>query len=900
MPDFKATVRRRLADRRIDPTLHVAVIDELAQHLDDRYRALRSNGLSAADAERDTIEELDDESLERELARAERMRPAPLAPLGRPAHASGLLTQWSQDFRYAARALVKNPGFTAVAVITLALGVGATTAIFSVVNAVMVRPLPFADPDRLVRLWESNPSGGWPQFSHSHPNFLDWRAQQTTFEGLAAYGGTSFATSSDGGAEIVRGLAVTADFLPLLGAQPALGRNFTAEEDRLGAPTVVLLGDGFWHRRFGGSKSVLGQTVALNGRPYSIIGVLPASFEWGATNVEVMVPLAPDPQRSRADHRISAFGRLKPGITADRALSDLVGITAGLAERFPDSNRSWTVRLATFYDWLIPRETRESLMVLLGAVGLVMLIACANVANLLLARGAARQKELSVRIALGAARWRIFRQLLTESLLLSIVAGGVGLLVGLATTRLLVTFGPDTVPRLDEVSFDRNVLGFAIAVSLLSAFVFGLVPALQVSRQQPAATLRNATRGASDGTGRQRLRSALTIAEVALSVALLIGAGLLLRSFAQLRQVAPGFTIDGVMSLRINLPSTTYPTGDYRRAFYERLLTDVRTQPGIAAAATSSGVPLSGDNTSTTIVLEHRQPAAGEQLSADWRLVSPGYFAIMGIPLRGRDFTPRDRVDTLRVTIISESMAQMYWPGDDPIGKTVVIGSFGEEPHTIIGIAGNVRSFGLDADPAPMVYGSAVAYAGWNPMSLVWRAAAAPGGPSPHSPGAQVTGIRDAVRRIDPAVPIYDTRLLSDMLADSFGPRRFNMYLLGVFASIALTLAAIGLFGVMAYLVAQRTREIGVRLALGAERRDIFRLILGRGVGLAVIGAGIGVGVALWLSTVMQSLLFSVSATDPGTFAAVPILLILVAALACYVPARRAMSVDPVTALRAE
>jgi putative ABC transport system permease protein len=371
-----------------------------------------------------------------------------------------------------------------------------------------------------------------------------------------------------------------------------------------------------------------------------------------------------------------------------------------------------------------------------------------------------------------------------------------------------------------------------------------------------------------------------------------------LRSFAQLRQVAPGFTIDGVMSLRINLPNTTYPTGDYRRAFFERLLTDVRTQPGIAAAATSSGVPLSGDNTSTTIVLQRRQPRAGEQLSADWRLVSPGYFAVMGIQLRGRDFTAGDRMDTPRVTIISESMAEMYWPGDDPIGKTVVIGSFGEQPHTIIGIAGNVRSFGLDADPAPMVYGSAVAYAGWNPMSLVWRAAG--GEPGFSSPTAQVPGIRDAVRHIDPAVPIYDARLLSDMLADSFGPRRFNMYLLGVFASVALTLAAIGLFGVMAYLVSQRTREIGVRLALGAERRDIFRLILGRGMILAVIGAAIGVGGALWLSTVMQSLLFSVSATDPGTFAAVPILLILVAVLACYVPARRAMGVDPVTALRAE
>jgi putative ABC transport system permease protein len=899
MPDFKTTLKRRLADKRIDPTLHLAVIDELAQHLDDRYRALVSQGMNTAEAERATLQELDDESLERELARAERLRILPPPPLGNPPDRAGLLSHWGQDVRYAARSLMKNRGFTAVAVITLALGVGATTAIFSVVNTVMVRPLPFADPGRLVRLWESNPTGGWPQFSHSHPNFLDWRAQQTTLEGMAAYAGASFATSSDGGAEIVRGMAVTADFLPLLGAQPALGRNFTAEEDRPGAPLVVLLGDGYWRRRFAGSNTVLGQTVALNGRTFSIIGVLPASFQWGTTNLEVMVPLAPDPQRNRGDHRISAIGRLKPGISTERALADFVGITAGLAERFPDSNRNWTARLATYYDWMVPRETRESLLVLLGAVALVLLIACGNVANLLLARGAVRQRELSVRIALGAARWRIFRQLLTESLLLAMVAGAVGLLVGVATTRLLVAFGPDSVPRLDEVSFDRNVLAFAIAISLLSALIFGLIPALQVSRQRPADTLRDATRGASGGVGRQHLRSALTIAEVALSVALLIGAGLLLRSFAQLRQVAPGFTIDGVMTLRINLPGTSYPTMDHRVAFYDRLLADVRAQPGMAGAATSSAVPLSGDNTSTTLVLQHRQPAPGEELSADWRLVSPGYFETMGIALRGRDFTPADRLNTLRVAIISESLAQLYFPGEDPLGKTVGIGSFGPDRHTIIGVAGNVRSFGLDDEPAPMVYGSAVAYAGWNPMYLVWRTAAtSPQGPA--TPAQQVPGIRDAVRRIDPGVPIYDVRSLSEMLSDSFGPRRFNMYLLGVFASVALALAAIGLFGVMAYLVAQRTREIGVRLALGAERRDIFRLVLGRGVVLAVIGAVIGVGGALWLSRVMQSLLFSVSATDPATFAAVPILLIVVAVVACYVPARRAMSVDPVTALRAE
>ena len=628
-----------------------------------------------------------------------------------------------------------------------------------------------------------------------------------------------------------------------------------------------------------------------------MIGVLPASFEWG--DVDALVPLAPDPSRNRGDHRISVIGRLKDGVTIAEAHADLARIAAALAAQFPDSNRGWTVRLDSFYDWLIPEDTRQSLLVLLGAVGLVLLIACGNVANLLLARGAGRQKELSIRVALGAERWRIVRQLLTESLLLTLVAGAVGLVIGIAATRLLVAFGPDTVPRLEEVSFDLYVLGFAVALCLAAAFVVGTIPALQVSRQGPADTLREATRGNSVGVGRQRLRSGLAVAEVALSVALLIGAGLLLRSFARLQQVDAGFDVAPLMTLRATLPRATYPTADHNRAFYERVLADLEAQPGIASAAISSGVPLAGGNTSTSVVLLHRQPAAGEQPSADWRLVSPGYFETMGIPLRGRDFSAADRADTPPVTIISESMAFRYWPNEDPLGKTVVLRSFGEMPCTVIGVAGDVRSDGLDIDPAPMVYGSAVAYSGWNPMNVVWRAASSKGGTAT-DPSSFVPAVRDIVRRIDPGVPVYDVRSLTDLLSESFGPRRFNMYLLGVFAGAALLLAAVGLFGVMAYLVAQRTREIGVRLALGAERRDIFRLILGRGVGLAIAGAGVGIVGAFWLTRVMESLLFSVSATDPGTFVAVPLVLVLVAVVACYVPARRATRVDPVTALRAE
>ncbi|MDQ3441091.1 MAG: ABC transporter permease, partial [Planctomycetota bacterium] len=429
-------------------------------------------------------------------------------------------------------------------------------------------------------------------------------------------------------------------------------------------------------------------------------------------------------------------------------------------------------------------------------------------------------------------------------------------------------------------------------VSIGSTFVFGLMPALQMSRQRPADALRDATRGSSGGVGRQRFRSALTVAEVALSVSLLIGAGLLLRSFARLQQVDAGFDVAPLMAMRTNLPRTTYTTGAQMAAFYERLLNDMRSLPGVLGAATSSGVPLSVGNTSTGVRLLHRPTTAGETPSADWRLVSPGYFATMGIPLRGRDFSMSDRADTPGVTIISEAMARRYWPNQDPIGQTVGLRSFGESPQTIIGVAGDVRSAGLDSDPAPMVYGSAMAFGGWNPMHVVWRSAV--------DPASHAAAFRDTVRRIDPTVPVYDVQRLTDLRDLSFGPRRFNMYLLGVFAAVAVALAAIGLFGVMAYLVSQRTREIGVRLALGANRGQVFRLVLGRGLVLAVAGSGVGVLGALWLTRLMENLLFSVSTRDPGTFAAVPIAVVAVALVACYIPARRATRVDPVTALRAE
>ena len=629
------------------------------------------------------------------------------------------MTNTLQDLRYAARALRKSPGFTAIAALTLALGVGATTAIFSVVNAVMLRPLPFTEPDRLVRIWESNVERGWPTFAVSHPNFLDWRSQSRAFESLAATNNAGFTWTSNGEAEVVLGLSVTATFLPTLKISPVLGRNFLDDEDRPGGNTrVVLLGDGFWRRAFGADPTVVGRTITLNSQPYTIIGVLPPSFRWGIYN-DMLAPLAPDPARNRADHRLSVIGRVAADSSIDQARTELETIAARLGQQFPESNKGWGIVVNSFYDWLIPETTRRSLLVLLGAVALVLLIACVNVVNLLLARASGRQRELSIRVAMGASRRRVVRQLLFEASLIAIVAATIGIAIAFASTRLLVALGPDSVPRLDELSIDARVFAFAILVALSMMLIFASVPAIHAARQDPQDGLRADGRSVTSGSGRRRIRAALTIGEVALSVALLIGAGLLMRSFARLQQVDPGFSVSGLMTARVNLPANAYPNAASRRAFYERFLEDLRGRAGIEAAAISSGPPLSGDFTGGDVRLPTQ--TNDEAGSAAWRLVGPGYFAALGIPIRGREFTMQDTIDGPPVAIISAALAKKYFPNDDPLGRTLLMRSFTEDPHTIVGVAGDVRTFGLDEDAGFVFYGSATQYAGWNPMSLVWR-----------------------------------------------------------------------------------------------------------------------------------------------------------------------------------
>ncbi len=794
---------------------------------------------------------------------------------------------WLQDARYAARSLRKSPGFTLIASITLALGVGANTAIFSVVNTVMLRPLPFAEPDRLVRLWENNLERNRPTFAVSHPNFLDWRRDAKSFQAMAATTNAGFTMTSSGDAEVVLGLNVTATFLPTLRITPVLGRNFMDEEDRPGGNTrVVIISDGFWKRALGSDPNVIGRALTLNSQPYSIIGVLPASFQWG-DNTEMLAPLAPDPNRNRGDHRLAVIGRLADGATLQQATSELQAMADRMGQQYPESNKGWGVRLVSFYDWLIPESTRRSLLVLLGAVGLVLLIACGNVVNLLLARGAARQRELSIRAAMGASRTRVARQMLFESGLIAVIAAAIGVAISFGAMRLLIALGPDSVPRLDELSVDAAVFAFALVVSLTTMTLFGLVPALQAAGSDPQDALRADSRGSTAGAGRKRIRAVLTVAEVALSVALLIGAGLLIRSFMRLQDVDPGFASQGVMTARITLPNTVYQGGAPKRAFYERFLADLRGRPGIHAAAIASGPPLTGDFTGGDVKLPSQTNE--EAVSAAWRIAGPGYFATLGIPLKGREFNAQDG-DGPPVAIISAALAAKYFPDQDPIGRALIMRSFGEEPLTIVGVAGDVKTFGLEEDAGLVFYGASPQLATWNGMSLVWR-----------SPDARsIDTVRASLRSIDPNVPLAVIESMDMLLDRSLGPRRFNLYLLSAFAAVALALAAIGLFGVMAYLVSQRTREIGVRLALGATRGEVFRLILGRGMTLAGIGAVIGLGAASWLTRVMETLLFSVSRTDPATFIAVPLTLLSIAALACYLPARRAMRVDPVVALRVE
>jgi putative ABC transport system permease protein len=799
---------------------------------------------------------------------------------------------WS-DIRYGARRLVQAPGFASVAILTLALGIGLNTAIFSLIDAMLLRPLPYPAPERLVFLTEW--SEQVPDMSFSVANFKDVRDQSRSFSELGAFRSESFTLTGLGEAERLDGRQASAGFLPALGLEPLIGRFPTPEEDRPGAERVAVLSEGLWARRFGRDRGVLGQALTLSGESYTVIGVAPARFHTSWQRVDLFTPLLQLEDRlggaeRRGSHPgIYVVGRLEGGASVEAARTEVVSIAKRLAEQYPESSARQSMTLEPLTS-VVVGDTRGALLVLLGAVAMVLLIACANVANLLLARGAARRRELALRTALGASRRRVARQLLTESLLLSLAGGGLGLLLAELTLRGLLTLIPEAAAGVEQVRLHPAILAFTALLSLATGVLFGLAPAWQAARQDPHDALKEGGRGIQGGG--YRLRQGLVVAEMALSVLLLVGAGVLLRSFQRVIEADPGFDPEGVVTATLRLPAVGYEEKGRITLFARQVLERVQALPGVSSAAAT--LPLLGGWQTSFYVEGSPPPAPGEQPSTDITRVSGEYFETMRVPLqRGRLFDERDSAEAPPVCIVDTTFAQAWWPGEDPLGKRLKPGGADSDAPwlEVVGVVGHVKNYGVDQDSRVETY---VPY-DQNPVpgfNLVVRGAGA--GPSLSE------GLREAVRAVDPTIPLYDVRRLEDVVSDSQSDRRIAALLVGSFAALALLLAAVGLYGVVSYSVSQQTGEIGVRLALGAARRDILKLVVGRGMLLAVIGVGLGLLGALALSRVMGAVLFEVSPTDPATYSASPLLLSLIALAACYLPARRAMRIEPSAVLRDE
>ncbi|HEX8775370.1 MAG TPA: ABC transporter permease [Pyrinomonadaceae bacterium] len=798
-------------------------------------------------------------------------------------------TLW-QDLRYGLRMLLKNPGFAVIAVIALALGIGANAAIFSVVNAVLLRSLPYDDPDRLIVLRE-NKIPQFPEFSVSPGNFLDWQKQNTVFEKLAAIRGFSYNLVGTGEPERLRGARISAGLFEMLGVKPAQGRTFLAEEDQPGRDSVVILSNSLWQRRFGADPNILGRALTLNASTYTVIGVMPPDFQFPDRETELFTPVAFDAKQAEQHgaHYISVVGRLKPGVGLEQAQTEMSAIAARLSQQYPDSNAGWGVSLFRMQEYE-SRDIKQALLVLLGAVALVLLIACANVANLLLARATARAREIAIRTALGASRWRVIRQLLTESILLALVGGGLGLLLAVWGMDLLLALAPEDLPRVKNGALDARVLGFTILITLLTGIVFGLVPALQSSRPNLNETLKEGGRGTTGG--HHRVRGALVVTEVALAMMLLIGAGLLIRSFYRLQQVDPGFNPKNALAVTVSLPAKKYAEEEQQAAFFTQLIEKVSGLPGVVAVGATQSLPIQGDYVLGFNIQGRPPDAPGEEPSTNYYAVSPDYFKAMGIPLlRGRLFTERDKKDTPRVAIINETMAKKFFPGEDPIGKGINVTNGPERFREIVGIVADVKQYGLDRPTTAQTY-EPYLQTPFSGMTLIVR--------TEGNPTALNAGVRGQVLSIDKDQPVSRSRTLEEVIAESVAKQRFAMMLLGIFAVVALILAAVGLYGVMSYSVTQRTHEIGIRMALGAQQKDVLKLVVGQGMILALIGVGVGLLASLALTSVMRTLLFGITATDPLTFLAIPLLLAVVALAASLMPARRAMKVDPMIALRYE
>jgi len=799
-----------------------------------------------------------------------------------------------QDLRYVVRTLLKNPGFAAVAVLALALGIGANTAIFSVVNAVLLRPLPFPDPDRLAMIYSVNPAKGFPRFPSSAPDFLDWRAQTRSYEEMAAVDGAPFNLIEGTEPERLDGSRVSASFFKVIGIRPALGRDFVPQDDRDGADPVVLIGDGLWRRRFGADPGLVGRAITLDGRRRTVIGVMPLDCSF-PNHSEVWAPIAftHDDLSARGAHYLHVFARLKGGVTLEAAQAEIDTIASRLRQQYPDTNAGWDARVSPLADMIVGK-IRPALLVLVGAVAFVLLIACANVANLLLARATERRKEVAIRLALGAGRRRLVRQFLTESAILGLTGGLGGLVLALWGTDLLVAAGGDNLPRFREISVDGRVLLFTLGLSLLTGLVFGVVPALQASRPDLNETLKEGGRGGTAGPGRHRFRSALAIGEIALALVLLVGAGLMLRSFRQLLAVDAGFRPDHLLTLEVALPETKYPDAARQTAFLDETLLRLAALPGVDSAAAATTVPLSGGIISYSFRIDGGPDTPPSQRSSvRYDAVSAGFFRAMGIPLlQGRGLLESDVAGSPRVAVISAGMARKYLPGENPIGRRIQIDNDASSaPREIVGVVGDVKHSSLDGEAAPHVY-EPLPQAPSDWLTFVLRASVEPEGLQ--------TAARRAILAIDPQQPVSDMKTGEALIADSVAQPHLAMMLLGVFAAAALLLAALGTYGVVAFSVSQRTHEFGVRMALGAGQREVLTLVVRQGLVLGTGGVVLGLLPAAAATRLLTGLLFGVSAGDPLVYLTVGSLLIAVALLASVVPARRASAVDPIIALRAE
>jgi putative ABC transport system permease protein len=802
------------------------------------------------------------------------------------------------DFRFALRTLAKSPAFSVAGVLCLALGIGVNATIFSCVRAILLRPFPYRAPHELVAIGESNARRGWRMNSVSYPNFRSWQAENRTLSGVGLYTGASYNLASGDGADFVPGGVVSWTMFGVLGVSPALGRDFREEEDQVGSPKTIILSDRVWRDRFEARSNAIGQSIMVNGVPHTIIGVMPAGFEFPG-RAGAWTTMQTDPLRNRGNHSWEVIGRLEPGVTIEQTRSDLGRVATSLAEQYPSTNGGWGVDVETLRE-NEAGEIRPVLVLMMSSVAFVLLIACANVANLLLVRAAARSKEMGVRVAMGASRARIIRQMLTESVAMAVTGAALGIAFAYGFLQWIKANLLGDIPFWMQFRIDWQVLVFTVAVAVLTAFVFGLVPAIQAARPDLAETFRDSGgRGASAGRGRQRLRSGLVVGEIALSVILLVGAALMVRSFLGMQQVKPGFDPTNLLTMRVTLTGPSYDSTYKRHAFWDRFLTQLNARPGIVSASITNSVPLSGSNNNSFFVPEDQPPQPGSEPLLEIRWVSPKYLEMLRVPiLRGRMFTEQEWGDTSaasRVAVINEHMATQLWKSPHAaLGKRFKFGYASDTLNrwiTVVGVAADIKHKRLTSPPDYQGY-MPFRQGGWTSAAIMVRTV---GDPSLATPTVQAV-----LRETDQYVPAYRVLSMDATIERSYWQQALYSKLFTAFATIALVLAAVGVFGVISYTVSQRTREIGVRVALGAQRTNVLRLIVGHGAVLSALGIGIGLAGALGVTRFLQTMLYGVSPFDPASFVAVTVLLTSIVLLASYIPARRAARVDPADALRHE